>query len=321
MKDMKNILITGANGFIGKSLCHILSDQNYRVSAPVRNVVKPLETINYIKMDLENSIPDSLCCDVDCVVHLAGRAHITDDKVKNPLESFRRVNCDISLRLAEQALKAGVKRFVFISSIGVNGAQTTTQAFNELSRPTPHADYAVSKYEAEQSLTALLKNTPMELVIIRPPLVYGANAPGNFKSLLKLVAAGIPLPLAAINNQRSFVSLENLVDFISLSIVHPAAANEIFLISDGVDISTGEMVNYMAEGMAKKIWLLPVPVFLMRWCANLLGRSGTYIQLCASLVVDSGKARTLLGWKPVMGTGEALVKAGRDFKFAQKTHI
>jgi nucleoside-diphosphate-sugar epimerase len=251
------------------------------------------------------------CQDFDCIVHLAGRAHVLSEHDQNPLEAFRRANCGATLRLAQQAVESGVRRFIFISSIGVNGAETSRKPFDEFSNPKPHADYAISKLEAEEGLKKLLAGTETELVIIRPPLVYGVDAPGNFARLLKFVATGLPLPLGRINNRRSIVSLENLVSFISLCIEHSAAAGQLFLVSDGEDISTTEMVLALAQGMGKKPLMLPVPDSLLKVGAKLLGKESLYTQLCCSLQVDSSKARSLLGWKPQENTLEALEKIGR----------
>lgn len=309
---MQRVLVTGANGFIGKMLCQTLAARPYEVSGLVRTVREPVQSIEYVEADLEHS--DSLraaCQDFDCIVHLAGRAHVLSEYDGNPLEAFRRANCAATLRLAQQAVQSGVRRFIFISSIGVNGAETFEKPFDEFSSSKPHADYAISKLEAEEGLKKLLAGAETELVIIRPPLVYGIDAPGNFGRLLKLVATGLPLPLGGANNRRSIISLENLVSFISLCIEHPAAAGQLFLVSDGRDISTTQMVKALAQGMGKKPLMLPVPDALLKVGAKLLGKESLYTQLYRSLQVDSSKARSLLGWKPQENTLEALQKIGR----------
>lgn len=250
----------------------------------------------------------------DVLVHLAGRAHMLRDAVEDPLLAFRNVNVEGTLNLAKLARDNGVKRFVFISSIGVNGAHTVGRAVNEESMPAPHAEYALSKWEAEQGLWDVVRDSGMELVIIRPPLVYAGHAPGNFGRLLKLVAARIPLPLGSIRNQRSVIALENLVRFISLCVDHPAAANELFVISDGQDVSTPQIIQYLAQGMYNKSSrLFPMPQTWLRTGARLVGKSNMYSQLCDSLVIDSSKARELLGWRPVVSTHDGLKKAGYDF--------
>lgn len=263
--------------------------------------------------DVSGRVP-RLPAGITTLVHLAGRAHVLRETSGSPIDLYRADNVDFTLALARQALAAGVKRFIFISSIGVNGAATASAPFNESSIPAPKADYAISKWEAEQGLLELLKETDMEVVIIRPPLVYAGHAPGNFRRLMRFVHTGLPLPFASVENRRSMVSLENLVDFITVCIDHPAAANEVFLISDGVDFSTPKIAMRLAEGMGKRVLLLPIPLRLMSWAARVAGREGMFDQLCGSLVIDSSKARSLLGWRAPMGGDEALVVAGRDFK-------
>ena len=177
----------------------------------------------------------------------------------------------------------------------------------------PHADYALSKLEAEQGLRELVQGSDMQLVIIRPPLVYAGDAPGNFQRLLKLVASGVPLPFALVDNRRSMIALENLVSFIGLCVEHPAAANELFLISDGTDVSTPQIISNLAKGMGRNSYLWPLPDSLMRWGASLLGKQAMYSQLCGSLAIDSRKAQNLLGWRPVVSAADALQQAGREY--------
>jgi len=317
VKEGRSVLVTGASGFIGQQLVSYLSElSSFRVVATARYSISVPETVQFRQSPElgEDSDWGEVLSGLETVIHLAGRAHVLNESSASPLELFRKVNCDGTLSLARQALAAGVRRFVFISSIGVNGYQTISDPFNESSLPEPHADYALSKLDAEQGLRKLVAGTSMKLVLIRPSLVYAAHAPGNFQRLLKLVASGMPLPFALVKNQRSMVALENLVDFIALCIEHPAAANELFLISDGVDVSTPEIIRYLSEGMGQKTCLLPVPNILMRLGASLIGKQVMYTQLCGSLVVDCSKARNLLGWKPRISPAESLIKAGRDFK-------
>ncbi|WOD12600.1 NAD-dependent epimerase/dehydratase family protein [Pseudomonas sp. NyZ704] len=305
------VLVTGANGFIGTALCKHLIARDFSVHGLVRAHVPDEVGVVYHSGSLEDSELLSECLvDVDCIVHLAGRAHLIREK-GGGVAAFRAVNCDATLNLARIAQEAGVSRFVFISSIGVNGAQTDTKAFDESSEPEPHADYAVSKFEAEQGLRSLLIGSGTELVIIRPPLVYGLNAPGNFARLLKLVASGLPLPFGGVTNSRSIISIENLVSFIALCIDHPAAAGQLFLVADGKDISTSEMVVALAHGMGKKPLMLPVPDALLKFGAQLLGKESLYTQLYRSLQVEPSKGRKLLGWEPKEATLESLEKVGR----------
>ena len=313
------LLLTGATGFIGQAVTQrIVTDAKYSLTVAVRSTTAVFsDAVSVAQIADLTSETDwvTALSGVDVVVHLAARAHVLKETYNDPLVEFRRTNVEAALAFAKQALHAGVKRFVFISSIGVNGSRTLDFPFSELSLPDPHADYAISKFEAEQALLALLKDASMELVIIRPPLVYAGHAPGNFSRLLKLVASGIPLPFGSVRNQRSMVALENLADFIVLCADHPAAGNKLFLISDGVDFSISEIVKYLAEGMSKKVRLLTVPVSLMRLGAGIVGKQHVFEQLCGSLVIDSSKARNLLGWHPPLKADDALRKAGRDGGF------
>ncbi len=309
------ILLTGATGFVGQAVMHrVATDSKISLTVAVRSAAVCFpDTVRVVQItDLTSDTrwADALSA-VDVVIHLAGRAHVLNETSDHPLVEFRRTNVQATIALAKQALEAGVKRFIFVSSIGVNGNSTVEKPFTELSVPAPHADYAISKLEAEHSLLALLKNTTMELVIIRPPLVYAASAPGNFSKLLNLVASNIPMPFGLVRNQRSMIALENLTDFIVLCTSHPNAANQLFLVSDGVELSISEIINYLAEGMGKKTYLLPIPVSLMRFGTSIIGKKNIFEQLCGSLVIDSSKARKLLGWQPPLNADEALKQAGR----------
>lgn len=320
---MKRVLVTGASGFVGSSLLAHLGASGFQPMAALRRSTTRVSPA-VPRIQVGDLLPDTdwtrALEGVEFVVHAAARVHVMNEQAADPLREFRRVNVDGTLSLARQAVAAGVKRFVFISSIGVNGACTAGEPFSEVSRPAPHADYALSKLEAEQGLLELVKTSSMELVIIRPPLVYAGHAPGNFKRLLQLVGSGLPLPFASVHNQRSMISLDNLVGFISLCLEHPGAANELFLISDGTDVSTPEIIRHLAAGMERKARLLPVPDSLMHKGARFLGREAMYIQLCGSLSIDSSKARNMLGWTPMLTAEQALRKAGRDYQQLVTSH-
>lgn len=260
-----------------------------------------------------NIVEEEIPKDLDVIIHLAGRAHILNDQLVDPLTEFRKVNVDGSLRLAQQALEKKVKRFIFMSSIGVNGSMTLGKPFTEDDQPQPHADYALSKLEAEQELKQLFAGSETELVIIRPPLVYAAHAPGNFARLLKLVAIYLPLPFAATYNKRSFVALENLVDFISICIEHPNAANQTFLVADQKSISTRELVQYLKKGMGKTAHFIYIPQSVMKLGAICIGKSKLYEQLFESLEVDTHKARDLLDWTAPLSTQKAMLKVGQHY--------
>jgi len=308
--SMVHVLVTGATGFVGKSLVTSLLSQNYSVVASVRNrlCVVPQDTEKIVVGDL-SSVTDwsATLKGVSVVIHCAGHAHVMNKSKANSRAVFRKVNTEGTLSLARQAADDGVKRFIFISSVGVNG-NYSTRPFLETDKVDPKETYAISKTEAEIGLLVLAEETAMEVVIIRPPLVYGGNAPGNFGYLIKWMNKSIPLPLGAIHNQRSFVALDNLIGFIIHCIDHPKAANEVFLISDGEDVSTTELLQKVAKAFGKSALLIPVPVWLMTLAAKLIGKTNMTNRLFGSLQVDSSKARELLGWKPVVTMDEQLKK-------------
>ncbi len=314
---MSVILLTGATGFVGKStILRLLATGLYSIVAVSRreNVDLPLgDKLVLTCGDIAQKADwTAVLKGVDVVVHAAGRAHVTNDACADPLYEFRRVNTQGTLTLARQAAESGVKRFVFISSIGVNGSHSTCP-FTEMDIPSPAEPYAVSKLEAEQGLFLVANGSGMEVVIIRPPLVYGPNAPGNFGTLMRWVKKGVPLPLGAIYNKRSLVALDNLVDFILTCIEHPAAANQTFLVADGEDISTTELLRRVGHALGKPARLIPVPPGLLLLCASLLGKQAIAQRLCGTLQVDISKARELLGWKPPLSMDEGLrrvVEAG-----------
>jgi len=244
---------------------------------------------------------------ITTVVHLAARVHVMHDTEADPLMAFRVVNVEGTLNLTRQAAAAGVKRFVFISSVKVNGELTQSgRAFTEADSPDPQDAYGLSKHEAEQGLRQLAVDTGMEVVIIRPPLVYGPGVKANFAALMRAVQRGWPLPLGAVPNQRSLVALSNLVDFIVTCIAHPQAANQTFLVSDGQDLSTTELVRGMARAAGVPARLLPVPVWALQAGATLLGKGDAVQRLCGNLQVDISKARQLLGWVPPISIDEGL---------------
>lgn len=300
------ILVTGANGFVGLKLRdYLIALGNDVVPVVRRPTGMPNEKI--ITTDDEWICVLNNC---DVVVHLAARAHIMNDAMGDPLVEYRRVNVQGTMALAEQAVKAGVQRFVYISSIKVNGERNSqNHAFFASDIPEPEDAYGVSKLEAEQGLIELAHEKGMEVVIIRPPLVYGPGVKSNFASMVRWVRRGIPLPLGAVHNKRSLVALENLVDFIALCADperSPSAANEVFLISDGEDVSTTELLRKVANAYNVAPRLLPIPASWIQTVTRLLGKRAVADRLLGSLVVDSSKARDLLGWKPVVSMDEQL---------------
>tara|TARA_R110001583_G_C5671425_1_gene411180 strand:- start:4945 stop:5904 length:960 start_codon:yes stop_codon:yes gene_type:complete len=306
------VLVTGANGFVGTTLVTQLFANNFEVIGTVRSKdsILPDGVPRFLISDIADEIHwNNMLEGVSVVIHTAARVHVMDDSVANPLVEFRKVNVDATLRLARQAVNTGVKRFIFISSIKVNGEMTLTeQSFKPNDNNKPTDPYGLSKYEAEQGLLALAKETGMEVVIIRPPLVYGPGVRANFASMMKWINKGVPLPFGAIHNQRSLVALDNLVSFIIHCIDHPKAANEIFLISDGKDVSTSELLRKVAKAFGKQVWLLPIPVNWMSFVARLIGKGDVADRLFGSLQIDSSKIHDLLGWKPVITMDEQLKK-------------
>lgn len=292
-KECLNLLITGGTGFVGQALVNRLGDLPLRV--PTR---------------ADSKRWDQLLVGISTVVHLAARVHVMNDSEADPLLAFRSVNVDATLNLARQAASLGVKRFVFISSVKVSGESTKFgRAFTELDTPNPQDAYGQSKYEAEQGLRQLSFETGMEVVIIRPPLVYGPGVKANFAALINAVHRGWPLPLGAVYNKRSLVALDNLVDFIITCITHSQAANQTFLVSDGQDLSTTELVRGMAQAADVPARLLPVPVWALKAGASLLGKGDAVQRLCGNLQVDISKARSLLGWVPPVSVLEGLRRA------------
>jgi nucleoside-diphosphate-sugar epimerase len=247
-------------------------------------------------------------------VHLAARVHVMRDQAVDPLAAFRRVNVDGTLELARQAAQAGVRRFVFVSSVKVNGeASAPGRPYREDDPPAPADAYALSKYEAELGLRQLAVQTGMELVTVRPPLVYGPGAKGNFRSLLQLARWAVPLPLGAVDNRRSLIGLDNLVDFLLVCLAHPAAANRTFLVSDGQDVSTAQLYRRLAAALGRTVRLPAVPPLLLLMAAGLIGRRAAWQRLCGTLQVDAGPARERLGWRAPLELDEGLRRAARDF--------
>lgn len=300
VKNMSTILVTGASGFIGQQLVKALQNSGERVIGVSRKEIYTEADVSVLMSEFcgENVWQKPLQgCDV--VVHLAARVHVMADKDENSLAEFRRVNVEGTLNLANQAAQAGIKRFVFISSIKVNGESTRAgEPFTEMHVACPQDEYGVSKLEAEEGLLNIANNTKMEVVIIRPPLVYGAGVKANLSNLITVIKKGIPLPLGAINNARSLVYLGNLVDFIVLCCHHAKAANQTFLISDDDDVSTTKLIKVICVCLGKRTRLLPVPKGFLVSLLTLAGKKELAAKLCSNLQVDISKAKNMLGWKP-----------------------
>ena len=307
-----NVLLTGANGFVGRAVCAKAATRGLTVGAATRSPCRfSGEVKNFVVGDVDvNTLWGAALNGCQAVVHAAARVHVMDDMAVNPLDEFRRVNVQGTLNLAEQAAAAGVRRFVFISSVKVNGEATPPRhPFQADEEPAPLDAYGISKMEAERGLRELAARTGMEVVIIRPPLVYGPGVKANFATMMRWLQRGVPLPLGAIHNQRSLVALDNLVDLIITCLTHPAAANQTFLVSDGEDVSTTELLRRMGQAMNRPARLIPVPASLLMQAAALLGKGDVAQRLCGSLQVDIEKTRTLLGWQPPLTLDQGLKKA------------
>jgi nucleoside-diphosphate-sugar epimerase len=313
---MEIVLVTGASGFVGSAVLHLLIVKGWAVRGAYRHGVPsilPAGVHGIVTGDLDAEQDWSVALEgVSTVVHTAARVHMMQDAASDSLTEYRRVNVKGTLNLAHQAGAAGVKRFVFLSSVKVNGEFTSGgRRFRADDVSAPEDSYGLSKLEAEQGLMALARETGMEVVIIRSPLVYGPGVKGNFASMVRWVQKGIPLPLGAVHNQRSLLALENLVDFIALC-ADPErsqrAVNEIFLVSDGEDVSTTELLRRVARAYGVETRLLPVPAHYIHAAATILGKGAVADRLLGSLVVDNAKARELLGWTPVISMDEQLQK-------------
>ena len=316
MVGMK-ILVSGGSGFVGRALCSSLIKKSEIVKTALRstnNRIEGAEVVVIDNIDAHTNWTEALH-GAYVVVHLAARVHMINEESADPLFEFRRVNVDGSLNLARQAEEAGVRRFVFISSIMVNGECTDLgHPFTADQIPVPSNPYAVSKYEAEMGLRALSEETGMEVVIIRSPLVYGPGVKANFLSMMNWLRRGIPLPLGGVTkNRRSFVFIDNLVSMIIACIKHPAAANQIFLVSDGEDLSSSGLLERMALALGLPSKLIAVPTALIVLGARLIGRSDISQRLCGSLQVDIRKTKDLLGWSPPVSMDEGLRQTAAHF--------
>lgn len=313
------ILITGANGFVGLPLSEYLTAVGHQVIGAVRfqdsvGIVNPHIQLKPIG-DIDDVTDWQYCLGgVESVIHLANRAHVMDEQSINPLALYRKVNTEGTLHLARQAAAAGVKRFIFISSIKVNGESTLPgQALTPKDQFIPVDPYGLSKYEAELGLKLIAEQTGIEVVVIRPPLIYGPGVKANFLKMMQWVEKGIPLPLGAIQNQRSMLGLDNLINFIELCLTHPDAAGQTFLLSDDHDVSTTELLKEIASAMRRPSRLISVPQAFIENLLSLLGQRHISERLCGSLQLDISLAKTRLSWKPPHTFKEQLHKTVLDY--------
>ena len=311
---MTRVLITGASGFLGGTLARRLVEEGWPLRLAMRRSYAgsptAVEVIQVPTLEPETDWRKAVE-GVKTIVHCAARVHVMEDDAASPLDEFRRINVRGTINLARQAVEAGVKRFVLISSIGVNGAETFGQAFRADDAASPHSPYAVAKWEVEQELMKLALKTGLEVVTIRPPLIYGPGAPGNFAQLLRIINLRFPLPFGRLHNLRSFVAIDNVVDLIVRCIDHPKAANQVFLVSDGEDLSTTDFIRRIAKAQGKSILLLPIPEKWLEKLAGLVGKQQQLHKLTGSLQIDIEKTVTTLSWKPVISIDEALIGATR----------
>ncbi len=311
-RSSEPVLVTGANGFVGLSLCDELMRRGMQVSAATRARDRLPAGVGPVSVGAIDGATDwsKALIGAAVVIHLAARVHVMRDTASDPLEEFRKVNLHGTENLARQAVQAGVKRLVYVSSIKVNGETTMGDGkFSERDVPEPRDPYGVSKWEAEQVLNRIAQETGLEVVILRPPLVYGEGVKGNFAQMMKALARGIPLPLASVDNRRSLIHVENLVDALILCATHPAAANQTYLVSDGEDISTPDLLRQLGAAMGHYARLFPCPPAILKLAGRLTGKSDQVERLLDSLRIDSGKIRRELGWKPPFTLLEGLRRA------------
>ena len=294
------VLVTGATGFTGPPVCRYLTDKGHQVIAATRQEQVPDGAASCRVVGEIDDATDwrPALADIDMVVHLAGRAHIMKDTADDPLAAFRRVNREGTLQLAKQAAEAGVRRLVFLSSIKVNGEETEAGPYREAVLSPPDDPYGLSKWEAEEGLRDIAGSTGLEVVILRPPLIYGPAVKANFLSLLRLCRRGLPLPLGSVRNARSLLYVGNLADAIHQSMIHPKAANQTFLIRDGEDLSMPDLLRRISAAMGRRACLLPFPPAMLTFAAGLAGRGDMARRVTGSLCLDDGLIRQELDWQP-----------------------
>ncbi|MFP0195133.1 MULTISPECIES: UDP-glucose 4-epimerase family protein [Pseudomonas] len=315
------VLVTGATGFVGEALVfRLLRDKVFSPVAAVRGETRLSGLCQIVTFDMGDKVLLPPLAGIDVVVHCAARVHVMNESAEGALERFRKINVEGTVRLARSAAEAGVKRFIFVSSIKVNGEMTLPGlVFKADDVPAPLDPYGLSKREAEDALRAISVETGMEVVVIRPPLVYGPGVGANFLSMMRWLERGTPLPLGAIHNHRSLVALENLVDLLNVCISHPEAAGNTFLVSDGEDLSTTQLLTRMASALGVKPRLLSIPSWVLKTGASLIGRADLAQRLCGSLQVDISKTIDRLGWSPVIGVDDALKRTACQYHSRQRT--
>jgi nucleoside-diphosphate-sugar epimerase len=320
------MLVTGASGFVGRAVCSRALSLGFRVKGSHRSpssaelVPALVEKFQIPSIDRESDWSRALA-GVTIVVHLAGRVHVIGDTDEDALATFREVNTLGTERLARMAVAAGVRRFVYVSTIKVNGEQTLTAAFTESDTPRPADAYAVSKLESEQNLRRIEAETGLEVVILRPPLVYGEGVGANFCRLIRLVEKGIPLPLMSVANRRSLIYVKNLADAVVTTATHPIAASQTYLVSDGEDISTADLIRYIANAMELPVRMFPCPLSLLRIAGKLVGKAEQVHRLLSSLALDSTKIRRETGWRPPHTMAAGLKETVEDYLISRRKTV
>ncbi len=318
---MTNVVVTGANGFVGRALCSELLHSGWQVTAAVRQLGCEISDVGPHKpkcIQISDLVVDAdwrnVLVENESLIHLAARAHVMNEAASNALDAYRQVNVEGTERLARLAAEAGIRRFVFLSSIKVNGERTKSAPYTAFDLPDPENSYGISKWEAEQALWKIAAETGMEVVVVRSPLVYGPGVKANFLKLLNLVDKGIPLPLNAVRNRRSMIFLGNLVDALKLSATHPYAAGKIWLVSDGEDVSTPELIHNIAVAMGKPDRLWSVPPYWLHVAGKMVGRSVEVERVLGSLQIDSAPIRDELGWVPPYSMAQGVAETMRWYR-------
>jgi nucleoside-diphosphate-sugar epimerase len=311
-----SVLVTGASGFVGRQLCEELVQKRYKVVAAVRSANIPIDNVELVVLGAIDIATDWSVGlhNVDIVIHLAARVHVVNDTAIDSLSEFRKINVDATLNLARQAARLGVKRFIFLSSVKVNGEFTEKDVlFQANEQANPQDSYGVSKLEAESALMQLSKKTGMEVVIIRPPLVYGPGVKANFLSMMNWLNKSVPLPFGNITNKRSLVFIDNLVDLLVKVIDHPKAAGQVFLVSDDEDVSTTKLLQSLSIALGKKALLIKVPMCFLNITLRLVGKSGLSQRLLSSLQLDITKTKKLLDWTPTVSFEDGIKKTAAAY--------
>lgn len=309
------VLVTGANGFVGQHLTKQFAKKSFDVIKIVRKSNNLKDQDNIVCKDISSNTKwHDVLNKVDVVIHLAGRAHVMHEESNNPYALYRAINVDATVNLAKQSITAKVKRFIYISSVKVNGESTTDTGFIEQDKPKPKDYYGVTKSEAELALHDLCKNSAMELITIRPPLIYGPGVKANFLSLIKLCNKSIPLPFGAINNKRSYIYIDNLIAFIELCLTHPNAANQTFLVSDDDDQSTTSLIKSIKLALDKKPIMIPISKNILYRILSVMIKKSLADRLLGNLQVDISKAKTMLNWVPSYTFKEGITKTVAYYK-------